>query len=1032
MSQPTQGSTQGARFTDIFVRRPVLSLVCSLLVLLIGLRSLGALPVRQYPMLESATISVETAYPGASQALMQGFVTTPIAQSIATADGIEYLSSTSTQGKSVVKARLRLNANADRAMTEIMAKVQEVKYKLPEGAYDSVITKLTDAPTAVMYLGFSSDSLSIPEITDYVVRVAQPLVTTVPGVASAEIVGGQNLAMRVWLDASRLAAHGLSAADVASALKANNVQAAPGQVKGALTVADISANTDLTDVGAFGSLVVKSDANGSFVRLRDVATIELGGQQYNASALMNGHRAVNIAINATPSGNPLDIVRGVQALLPTMERNKPASIRIGDVFDVARFVNASIDEVRETIVEAIAIVVIVIFLFLGSFRAVVIPVVTIPLALVGSATLMLAAGFSLNLLTLLAMVLAIGLVVDDAIVVVENIHRHIESGEPPARAALLGAREIASPVIVMTITLVAVYAPIGLMGGLTGSLFREFAFTLAGAVCVSAVIALTLSPMLSSLLLDSRMSEGRIARAIEHTLSRVTHGYRRLLHASLAARPAVLVFGAGVLLGIGLLFSGVKRELAPQEDQGSIMLQVKAPQYANLDYLERYAPQVEKVFRSLPEADTSFVLNGVGGANLGFAGVNLVDWSKRTRGAADLQALVQARANAIAGDQVFTFLLPSLPASSGGLPIQMVLRAPADFKDIFATMGKLKAAASKSGLFAVVDSDLTFDSRAVGVTIDRNQANALGVTMKDIADTLAVLVGENYVNRFDHNGRSYDVIPQVARAERLSSDMLNRYYVKTRSGKMVPLATVVHVSNGSQANALTQFNQMNSATLSAVAAPGVTMGQAVEFLQKQALPPGYDIDWLGESRQYVQEGNRLTVTFVFALVVIFLVLAAQFESLRDPLVILVSVPLSVCGALVPLYLGFATLNIYTQIGLVTLIGLISKHGILMVSFANELQRTQNLDRRAAIEHAAAVRLRPILMTTAAMVAGLVPLIFARGAGAASRFAIGITVSTGMLVGTLFTLFVLPTVYTLIAKRHREAATSERARVLETV
>ncbi|WP_323122701.1 efflux RND transporter permease subunit [Burkholderia alba] len=1016
--------------TDIFIRRPVLSLVVSLLILLVGLRALMALPIRQYPTLESATINVETSYPGASQALMQGFVTTPIAQSIATADGVDYLSSTTTQGKSVVKARLRLNANADRAMTEIMAKVQEVKYKLPADAYDSIITKLTDAPTAVMYLGFASDTLSVPEITDYVVRVAQPLVTTVSGVASADVLGGQNLAMRVWLDAGRLAAHGLSAGDVAAALKANNVQAAPGQVKGSLTLADISANTDLDNVAAFGNLVVRAADNGySVVRLKDVASVEIGGQNYDASALMNGKRAVYIAVNATPSGNPLDIVRGINALLPAMERNKPAGLAIADGFDVARFINASIDEVRATLVETVAIVVVVIFLFLGSFRAVVIPIVTIPLSLVGTALLMLMFGFSLNILTMLAMVLAIGLVVDDAIVVVENIHRHIEAGEPPVRAALIGTREIVMPVIVMTGTLVAVYAPIGLMGGLTGSLFKEFAFTLAGAVFVSGVIALTLSPMLSSLLLTRNLSEGRIARRIEHVLGRLTESYRRALRASLASRPVVLLVGVAVLAGMVLLFSGVKRELAPPEDQGSIMAVMKAPKYANLDYMERYAPDLERVFRSLPEADTSFILNGYNGNNLGFAGVNLVDWSKRTRSAAALLPLVQAGGSAILGEQVFTFLLPSLPASNGGLPVQMVLRAPADYPRLFAAMEKLKADATKSGLFAMVDSDLTFDSRAVSVTVDRSQANALGITMKDIADTLAVLVGENYVNRFNYKGRSYDVIPQVARTERLSPEMLSRYYVKTRAGAMIPLSTVVHVSTGNQASMLNQFNQMNAVTFSAVPAAGVTMGQAVEFLAAQPLPQGYSIDWLGESRQYVQEGNRLTVTFVFALIVIFLVLAAQFESLRDPLVILVSVPLSICGALAPLYLGYATLNIYTQIGLVTLIGLISKHGILMVSFANDLQRHDGLDRIAAIEHAAAVRLRPILMTTAAMVAGLVPLVFASGAGAASRFAIGITVSTGMLVGTLFTLFVLPTVYTFIARNHGAVTRSERERIL---
>lgn len=549
------GEHQATSFTDIFIRRPVLSLVVSLVILLLGLRALTSLPIRQYPMIESATISVETAYPGASQELMQGFVTTLIAQSIATADGVDYLASTTTQGSSVVKARLQLNANSDRAMTEVMAKVQAVKYKLPADAYDSVITKLTDAPTAVMYLGFASDALSVPEITDYVERIAQPLVTTVPGVASADILGGQSLAMRVWLDAGQLAAHALSASDVVTALKANNVQAAPGQVKGSLTLADISANTDVDNVTAFGDLVLRTGSHGySLVRLKDIASVELGGQNDDSSALMNSKRVVYIAVNATPSGNPLDIVRGINALLPAMERNKPASLTIADGFNVARFITASVDEVGATLVEAVAIVVVVIFLFLGSLRAAVIPLVTIPLSLVGTAILMLVFGFSLNILTLLAMVLAIGLVVDDAIVVVENIHRHIEACEPPVRAALMGTREIVVPVIVMTGTLIAVYAPIGLMGGLTGSLFKEFAFTLAGAVFVSGVIALTLSPMLSARLLRHNPSPGRVARRIEQALVSVTGGYQSALRASLAARPVVL------LVGVAVLFFVVRRE----------------------------------------------------------------------------------------------------------------------------------------------------------------------------------------------------------------------------------------------------------------------------------------------------------------------------------------------------------------------------------------------------------------------------------------------------------------------------------------
>ena len=1015
-------------FTDLFIRRPILAVVVSLLILLSGASAFFLLPLREYPNLESATIIVDTSFPGATQAVMQGFVTTPIAQAIATAHGIEYLTSTSTQGKSQVKAKLVLNANADRAMTEVLAKVQQVKYRLPEGATDPVITKRTDGASPVQFIAFVSDTLPIPQITDFASRVAQPLITAVPGVASAEIFGGQTLAMRIWVDPVRLAARGLSAADIATALRANNVQAAPGQLKGANTVVNITAGTDLTDIEGFRSMVVKSGTDG-LVRLSDVATVEIGGQNYDTSGLVEGRRAVSIAIEPTPDGNPLEIVAGVKALLPDMQRVALPGLTIKSQFDVAHFVNASIDEVTRTLIEAIIIVVLVIFLSLGTFRAVVIPVITIPLSLVGTAALMLAFGFSINLLTLLAMVLAIGLVVDDAIVVVENIHRHIEEGLSPIRASLLGAREVIRPVIAMTITLAAVYTPIGLMGGLTGALFREFAFTLAGAVIVSGIIALTLSPMMTSLLLKPKEDEGRMAEAIERRMEQLTHAYGRLLGRTLAARPAVLLVGGAVLAAIVVLFLGAQRELAPQEDQGYIFVQTKAPQYASVAYTDRSSLEVERIFRGLPEYVSSWFDVGMDGPTNGFGGVILKEWRQRERNADAIQAHLNQAGSALTGVYAAAFQGPPLPASSGGLPVQMVIRSSADFVALYEAMEKIKAAAWQSGLFVYVESDLAFDSLEARITIDRAKAGELGVSMQEIADTLAILVGENFINRFNWHDRSYDVITQVPREQRLTPENLGRFYVKAKSGELLPLATVVRVDMRPEANRLPQFNQMNSTTLSGVLAPGTTMGQAITFLQQQSLPAGTTVDWLSDSRQYVTEGDRLTVSFIFALVVIFLVLAAQFESWRDPLVILVTVPLAVCGALVPLYLGFATLNIYTQIGLVTLIGLISKHGILMVSFANEMQQREGLDRTSAIQKAAAVRMRPVLMTTAAMVAGLLPLLVASGAGASSRFAIGIVVVMGMLVGTLFTLFVLPTTYSLLAKDHRATAASAREREL---
>ncbi len=1020
-------------YTDIFIRRPVLALVVSLLILLIGLRAMLGLPIRQYPKLSNTTITVTTIYPGASPDLMQGFITTPLAQAIATAEGVDYLTSSSVQGTSTITAYIQLDFDPDRALTEVMAKVQQVKYLMPTGAQDPVITKATGQTTAVMYIGFSSNELSSAAISDYLSRVVQPLLDTVPGVASADILGGQTFAMRLWLDPARMAARGISADDVAAAIQANNYQSAPGQAKGFYTVTNVSANTGLKDVEEFRDMVVKAK-NGALVRLGDIATVDLSAQSWTSSVMMNGQQAVFIGIQATPSGNPLTLVKGVRDYLPEIERNLPPSMHMQVAYDSTKFIQASIDEVRASLGSAVVIVVAVIFLFLGSLRSVVIPIVTIPLSLVGAGIIMAALGFSLNLLTLLAMVLAIGLVVDDAIVVVENVYRHIEEGLTPAQAALIGAREIAGPVIAMTLTLAAVYAPIGFLGGVTGALFREFAFTLAGAVIISGVVAVTLSPMMCSLLLSREMLHGRFVRVIDRGFSRISRAYARRLERSLDYRPVTAMFAAAILAALAFMYLNTKAELAPEEDQGVLFALTKAPQYANLDYADAYDAKLDKALNSFPETYLRFIVNGRFGPNQGIAGVILKPWSERQRTAQQLKPLLQAKLNTVEGVSAFAFSLPPLPATIGGLPIQMVIYSPGDFKSIYQEMEKIKAAARKSGMFIVVDSDLAFNQPVIRVHIDRSKASDLGVTMKAIGDTLALLVGENYVNRFNLNGRSYEVIPQVPRSERLSADTLTRYYVKSATGQPVPLSNLVSLDTTIEPNALTQYNQLNSATFQAVPMPGVTTGQAVDFLEQQAknLPAGFSHDYLSDTRLYVRESNSLTITFVFALIVIFLVLAAQFESLRDPLVIMISVPMSIFGAMLPLFFGLATMNIYTQVGLVTLIGLISKHGILMVAFARELQIDQRFDRRRAIVEAARVRLRPILMTTAAMVMGLVPLLTASGAGAASRFSIGVVVVAGMSIGTLFTLFVLPAVYTVLAKDHLAAAQSTRARELAEV
>jgi multidrug efflux pump len=1018
-------------FTDIFIKRPVLSLVVSLLILLIGFKAATGLGIRQYPKLSNTVVTVTTSYPGASPDLMQGFITQPIEQAVASAEGVDYITSSSVQGTSTISVYIKLNVDPNSALTEVSSKVSSVRYLIPKESNDPVITKSTGQTTAVMYLGFASDELSGPQISDYLARVIQPILSTVDGVASADILGAQTLATRIWLDPARMAGRNVSPDDVAAAIRANNFQAAAGQAKGYLIVSNVTTNTDLTSIDQFKRMIVKAK-DGGFVRLEDIAVVELGAQSTDSSVSLSGQQAIFIGVQSTPQGNPLNIVKGVRALFPEMERNLPPSLKMRVAYDSTKFIQSSIDEVRNTLIEAVIIVVVVIFLFLASFRSVVIPVVTIPLSLVGACILMLAMGFTLNLLTLLAMVLAIGLVVDDAIVVVENIHRHLEEGKSPVEASLIGAREIVGPVISMTITLAAVYAPIGFLGGLTGALFREFAFTLAGSVIISGIVALTLSPMMCSVLLKSGGQHGRFAKIVDNVFGKVTDWYGRKLDRSLDYRPITGIFAVTILFLVGFMYMNTNKELAPEEDQGILFSVTKAPQYANIDYSNFYGTKLDKAFASFPETDLRFIINGTNGPANGIAGMILKPWDERKRSSLTLKPLVQNELSKIEGVNAFAFNLPPLPGGPGGLPIQMVISTTSGFQAVFEQMDKLKKAARDSGLFIVADSDLAFNQPVVRVTVDRSKANDLGINMSAIGNTLATLLGGNYVNRFNLEGRSYQVIPQVPRGLRLSPEALEKYYVATTGGRQVPLSTIVTIETMTNPNALTHYNQLNSATFQAVAMPGVTVGRAVEFLEEQAknLPAGFSHDYLADSRQYVQEGNQLAITFVFALIIIFLVLAAQFESLRDPLVILISVPMAISGALVPLFFGLATINIYTQVGLVTLIGLISKHGILMVEFANELQLKEGLDRRAAIEHAARVRLRPILMTTAAMVAGLLPLLTASGAGAASRFSIGIVVVAGMSIGTLFTLFVLPAVYTAIATDHRAAAGSERAKDIE--
>jgi hydrophobe/amphiphile efflux-1 (HAE1) family protein len=1008
-------------FTDIFIRRPVLASVVSLLILLIGLASLANLSVRQYPRITNTTITVTTAYPGANADLIKGFITTPIQQAVASAEGIDTLSSSSQQNYSVVTLNLRLDANPDRAVADVLSKIQQVKSQLPRESQDPIVIKQTGETTALMYLSFNSKVMTGSQITDYLTRVVQPRLQTINGVANAQILGGQTFAMRIWLNPDKMAALGVTPVDVRNALAANNFITAAGQVKGDFVQTTINAETALNNPAAFGKLVVVGRGD-ALIRLDDIATIELGPESADSSSVFDGLKAVFVGIFATPTSNPLTVIGDVRKQFPDIQRQLPAGMESAIAYDATKFINASIAEVQLTLLEAAGIVIVVIFLFLGNLRSTLIPIVTIPLSLVGVMFALLALGYSLNLLTLLALVLAIGLVVDDAIVVVENIHRHIEEGMQPFDAALTGAREIAVPVISMTITLAAVYAPIGFVSGLTGALFREFAFTLAGAVIVSGVIALTLSPMMASMLLKPHTSGGRFNRFLDRTFDRLRQRYQRRLNRTLNGRPVTLLILAGVVMATAIMYPTTQKELAPEEDQGILFSIVKAPQAANLDYLEQATAELHKVFSTVPEKEHVFIINGLGNnVHQAIAGILFVPWEDRKRTQKQILQSLQPKVAGIAGAQAISFALPSLPGSTGGPPVQFVITTTADYFQLAQVLAEVQAEAAKSGLFIFTDSDLKFETPQIELKLDHDKANRLGITMSDIGGSLATLLGGNYVNRFNLYGRSYQVIPQVPRDFRLQPDWIKRYEVKTSSGKMVPLSTVVDVRESVQPNALTSFQQLNSATLQGVPFPGRTIGEVITFLEgkaKEIFPESFTYDFQGESRQYVQEGNRLVVTFVFALIVIYLVLAAQYESFRDPLIILIALPTSIFGALLPLTFGLGTINIYTQIGLVTLIGLISKHGILMVDYANQLQETKGLGRRAAIEEAAAIRLRPILMTTAAMVIAMVPLIFATGAGAASRFAIGIVIAFGMTIGTLFTLFVTPAVYTYIAREHR--------------
>ncbi|WP_414662207.1 efflux RND transporter permease subunit [Horticoccus sp. 23ND18S-11] len=1015
------------KFTELFIRRPVLATVVNLFLLLAGWQSIRALTVRQYPRTDNAVVTVSVLYPGANADLVRGFVTTPLEREIASADGIDYIESSSRQSVATITARLRLNFDPNDALTQITSKVNKVRGELPQGAEDPVFDVSVGETTASAYLGFYSDTMEANQITDYLVRVVQPKLTTVPGVQKADVLGARTFSMRVWLKPERMASLGLGAAEVRAALAAQNFLSAVGQTKGSMMTVYLTARTDLSSVEEFRDIIVR-EKDDELIRLRDIADVVLGAEDYNTSVKFSGLNGVFIGIFALPTANSIDVMNSVRAVLPEIQQQLPAGLNGKVVADLTEFITDSISEVMKTLIEAMIIVIVVIYLFLGSFRSVFIPIVAIPLSIVGACTIMLAMGFSINLLTLLAMVLAIGLVVDDAIVVVENIHRHIEEGLTPINAAIQGAHELVGPVIAMTITLGAVYAPIGFQSGLTGALFREFAFTLAGSVLISGFVALTLTPMLSAKILRHNPSPRGFEHWLEVAFNKLRGVYERVLHTVLDTRPAVVIVAVLVFGSIIPFFMMSKSELAPSEDDGIIFMQAQAAPNATLEQTEMFADQVSEVIRQNYPDETAeiFQLSGFGGTpNAAFIGWRLKPWSQRKRGAGALLIDVQRKVASVAGVNTAAFQRPALPGSTGGLPVQFVIGSTEAPQRVAEVANGLLQQAMTSGLFMFGDTNLKFDQPQVDIVIDREKAAALGVNMQQISADLGSMLGGGYVSRFAIDGRAYKIIPQVTRLARLNPEQLKDYYVSTSKGGLVQLSTFATLQESTQPRELKRFQQLNAATLSFLPAPGVSQGQALEFLNAQAksFPLGFTVDYAGTSRQFVKEGSSLMTTFALAVLVIFLVLAAQYESFRDPLIIMMSVPLSIAGAMIFLFFGFATLNIYTQVGLITLVGLITKHGILIVEFANKLQEEQGYSVRDAVQHAAGVRLRPILMTTAAMVLGVLPLVLASGAGAASRYSIGLVIATGMSIGTFFTLFVVPTFYTFIAHDRRKPATS---------
>lgn len=1022
------------RFTDLFIQRPVLSMVISLLIIIAGVQAIFSLNVRQYPRSDISMVTVKTAYVGASAELIRGFIAAPLERAIASADGIDYIESQNTQGLSTINVRLKINYDPTKALAEISSKVDQVRNDLPPESEVPIINiESADSQFASAYLSFSSDVLAQNEITDYLTRVVQPNLSALEGVQRADILGARTFAMRVWLKPDRMAAYNISPSQVREALSANNFLAAVGQTKGSLVQVNLTTNTDLHTIDEFKRLIVK-EQDGAIIRLDDIADVVLGAENYDTEVRFSGQTAVFMGIWPLPNANSLDVIKRVRMAMENIQEGLPSGMQARIAYDATAYIDASIHDVIVTLSETLMIVIIIIFLFLGSIRSVLIPVVAIPISLIGGIFLMQVFGFSVNLLTLLAIVLSVGLVVDDAIVVVENVERHLSEGQSPFDAAIYGARELVNPIIAMTITLAAVYLPIGLQGGLTGSLFREFAFTLAGAVTISGIVAITLSPMMSSKLLKADIEEHGLAKKIADGFKSIRMRYSRWLDVTLNARPAVYLVWIVVSLLTIPMFNMSAKELAPMEDQGVIFGIVEASSNSTLDQTSHFAAAANEVFLNVPETDFTFQLTN---PTSGFGGMVAKPWNERERNIFEILTEVQQKISAVPGIRLLPITPPALPGG-GQFPVEFVIASTADTSQVLSFAEQIQQKAMASGMFAFPPIiDIKVDQPKSEIVIDREKAADLGLNLRQVGADISAMMGGNFVNRFNIDGRSYKVIPQIKRIERLTTDQLQDIYVTGPDGSLVQLGSIATIKNSTVARSLNRMQQLNAVKISGVALQ--PLDEALTYLEDEAakiLPAGYVIDYTGESRQLRREGNKFLPAFTLAVILIFMVLAAQFNSFRDPFVILAgSVPLAVFGALIFTFLKMpnpnipfwthgwtTTLNIYSQVGLVTLVGLVAKNGILIVEFANKLQ-LQGHSKLDAIREAATTRLRPILMTTAATIAGHFPLVLVTGAGAAARNSIGLVLVGGMFIGTLFTLFVVPSIYMLIAKdRSREQAT----------